>query len=60
MKNKQMIGLVLSASLVTMGLVGCGSNQTADNAAGSGTTPGKVVKLKFWGAVPEESGPKKQ
>ena len=57
MNHQRKVGIILTVSLAAMGLVGCGSDPAADKAGSNGAS-GKVVKLKFWGAVPEESGPK--
>jgi multiple sugar transport system substrate-binding protein len=50
-----LLALCLSVALI---VTGCSSNNKESSATAEGGKPAQVVKLKFWGAVPEESGPK--
>ncbi|OAS23569.1 ABC transporter substrate-binding protein [Paenibacillus oryzisoli] len=68
MKRLSVIGLSV-AMLSSLALSACGKTETssggtstpaaaASSATAASTAPAKTVKLKFWGGVPEESGPK--
>ncbi len=60
-KMKKLVATTVACSLLGTMLVGCGAGTSGSNAGSASTDKESVkeaVKLKFWGAVPEESGPK--
>ncbi|TDF90532.1 extracellular solute-binding protein [Paenibacillus piri] len=60
LNKKRWVGLAVSTGLVAMSLSGCGFSDpdAGGKPEAGGASSKKTVKLKFWGAVPEESGPK--